>query len=660
MEARIMIVEDEVIFALELHRRLEDCGHTVVANVTTGEAAMSRAEQVQPDLVLMDINLAGEIDGIQTAEKLRLRCQAPVVFITAFADEERIGRAKLTLPFGYMLKPIDDRELRVTIEMALHLHQADQQRKQAEEALRQSEANLAKAQQVAHLGSWERNLTSGERTWSDEFFRILGYEPQAVTPSDEAVIERIHPDDRERVAEIMGRCLGSGRAAEEFEHRIVRPNGTQRYVQGKIWLQEDIDGKPGTVRGTMLDLTERKRSEEAMLSLEQQMLHAQKLESLGVLAGGIAHDFNNLLTAILGNADLALDELSPHAPARDNIMEIERASKRAAELAKQMLAYSGKGRFVIEPIDLNELIREMAHLLDVTISKKAVIKYNFAENLPTFDGDATQIRQIIMNLITNSSDAIGDRSGVIALSTGALDCERAYLDSVNEILHTSLDEPLPEGIYCCLEVSDTGCGMDPETTRKIFDPFFTTKVTGRGLGLSAVLGIVRGHCGAINIYSEVGKGTTFRLLFPSQALPSDDAAAESGEGKAEAWQGQGTVLIVDDEDTVLSVGKKMLERLAFSVLTAPDGRKAVEVYRQHADEIVCVLLDLSMPHMDGEQALHEIRRINPDAKVALCSGYSMQDASERFAGIGLDALIQKPYSIASLRAELKELLAVSG
>jgi CheY-like chemotaxis protein len=364
---------------------------------------------------------------------------------------------------------------------------------------------------------------------------------------------------------------------------------------------------------------------------------------------------------ILGNADLALEELSPHAPARESIREIEKASKRAAELAKQMLAYSGKGRFVIEPIHLNEFVEEMSHLFEVSISKKAVLKFNFADSLPSFDGDATQIRQIIMNLLTNASEAIGDENGVIALSTGAMDCDRAYLDGVNETLRAGLDDPLPEGLYTYVEVADTGCGMDKETIEKIFDPFFTTKFTGRGLGMAAVLGIVRGHKGAIKIYSEVGKGTTFKVLFPADVAPEEDQGlpqTQRGANEdAPVPRLSGTVLIADDEETVCAVAKQMLEHMGLSVLTASGGREAVELLREHADEIDCVLLDLTMPHMDGEQAFRELRRIRPDIKVILCSGYSEQDATQRFAGKSLAGFLQKPYTIAALRGKFEEVLS---
>jgi CheY-like chemotaxis protein len=319
-----------------------------------------------------------------------------------------------------------------------------------------------------------------------------------------------------------------------------------------------------------------------------------------------------------------------------------------------MLAYSGKGKFVVEAIDLNEFVEEMAHLLEVSISKKAVLKYEMAADLPAFNGDTAQVRQIIMNLITNASEALGEEGGVITLSTGAAHCQRAYLDTVDMISNIGLDEPLPEGLYVHLEVSDTGCGMDADTIGRIFDPFFTTKFTGRGLGMSAVLGIVRGHGGAIQIDSEAGRGSTFRVLFPAFDRPSELVTTEpAGE---EEWRGSGTVLLVDDEQAVLRVAKRMLERMGFQVLCVNDGREALAAFRAHAAEIVCVLLDLTMPQLDGEQVFREIRRMQPDASVILTSGYDESDITQRFAGEGLAGFIQKPYRSDSLRAKLREIL----
>jgi two-component system cell cycle sensor histidine kinase/response regulator CckA len=441
-----------------------------------------------------------------------------------------------------------------------------------------------------------------------------------------------------------------------LDEEVPHDDGLHSYLSMKF-LVKNAEGENAGVCGIATDISERKRAEEERLNLERQLQHAQKLESLGVLAGGIAHDFNNLLTTILGNAALALQDLSPHAPARYSVKEIEKASLRAAGLAKQMLAYSGKGKFVIEPIHLNELVEEMTHLLQASISKKAIMRFDMTTGLPAFEGDATQIRQVIMNLITNASDAMGDQSGAISIATGVIDCDRRYLDEIGAAFRNQLEEPLPEGAYIFVDVADTGSGMSRETLQRIFDPFFTTKRTGRGLGMAAVLGIVRGHKGLISVNSEVDKGTTFRVLFPASQEGSAAAYARSkGETGNEAWSGRGTILVADDEESVRLVARRMLERFGFSVLTAADGREAVQVFREHADEIACVLLDLTMPFLDGEQVFREMRAIRPDVKAILTSGYNEQEATERFGGKGLSGFLQKPFQQESLSEMLRETL----
>jgi two-component system, cell cycle sensor histidine kinase and response regulator CckA len=403
------------------------------------------------------------------------------------------------------------------------------------------------------------------------------------------------------------------------------------------------------VLSAIVDITERKRAEEERKRLEDQMQHAQKLESLGVLAGGIAHDFNNLLVSILGNAGLALMELAPESPARRTVQNIETAALRTAELTKQLLAYSGKGKFLVQPLNLSLLVEEMAHLLKLSISKRAGFRTRLASNLPAIEADAAQIQQVVMNLIINASEALGGNTGDVVVSTGVIDADRACLSG------TFLDEHLPEGRYVYLEVSDTGCGMDKETRSRMFDPFFTTKFTGRGLGLAAVLGIVRSHRGAIKLYSEPGQGTAFKVLFPSseQAAPALD---QSREG-VEAWRGTGTILIVDDEEGVRLVARKTLEKAGFTVMTAEDGRAGVQIFRTHADEIKAVLLDMTMPDISGEEVLRVIRTVRPDVRVVLSSGYNEQETISLFQGRGLAGFIQKPYKPMKLIEKVREILA---
>jgi len=408
----------------------------------------------------------------------------------------------------------------------------------------------------------------------------------------------------------------------------------------------------GAVRGGMAiveDISESRRAEEERKRLEAQVQQAQKLESLGVLAGGIAHDFNNLLMGILGNADLALIKLTGDTPARDNLIGIVSAARHAAELAKQMLAYSGRGQFLIEEIDLSDLVSGMANLLDVTISKKADLRYDLTPGLPAIEADATQIRQVIMNLTTNASEAIGEHSGVLTISTGAAHCDSEYLAG------TYLDDDLAPGNFVYLEVADTGTGMNESTQAKMFEPFFTTKFTGRGLGLAAVLGIVRGHKGALKVTSAPGQGTTIRVLFPAKESEADDHDL-AGQTPVPRWGGH-TVLVVDDDDSVRAVVCDMLKRLGFDVVTARDGAEGIDVFRANADHISLVLLDMAMPRMNGEEAFRAIRNLKRDARVILCSGYSEQETTARVAGEGLAGFLQKPYVLSTLRDAIEEVLA---
>ena len=415
----------------------------------------------------------------------------------------------------------------------------------------------------------------------------------------------------------------------------------------------DESGNTQFFEGTVENITERKKNEKAKRELEREVQQIQRHESLEVLAGGIAHDFNNILMAILGNTDLAMREISPASRAHSNVKAIETAARRAADLVKQMLAYSGKGRFLIERFSLNDSIDEITHILEVSISKKALISYHFADNLPLIEADAGQIRQIIMNLVTNASDAIDRTGGLISITTGVMNCDSEYL------ANTYIDESLPAGQYVYVDVTDNGCGMDTEALGKLFNPFYTTKFTGRGLGLAAVLGIIRGHNGAIKVCSEPEKGTSVRVLFP--ACPgSGESEIKKKNGNTRNWTRPGIILLVDDEETILSVGKQMLEHLGFEVITALDGRHAIELFTKNLDDIVLVILDLIMPNIDGEETFRKLCEIKDDVAVILCSGYDEQEVTQRFKGKSLSGFLHKPYKFSELENTVKEALNESG
>lgn len=458
----------------------------------------------------------------------------------------------------------------------------------------------------------------------------------------------VHPDDADILDKHLEKLLAGERDTAEF--RIIRPSGEVRWMINQSHQWGDREYGPGNyIIGALHDVTEARLAEQERRNMEARVQQSQKMESLGILAGGIAHDFNNLLMAILGNADLALADLSTASPARPYLESIESASRRAASLCQQMLAYSGKGRYVVESLDLNEVISEMAHMLELSVPNNALLRFKFSESLPLIEADSTQIRQIVMNLVTNSSEAMGDQSGIIVISTTAVEC------SSDDLARFSLDETLPPGLYVALEVQDTGCGMDEATRSRMFDPFFTTKFTGRGLGMAAVMGIVRGHKGAIEVKSEVGRGTTIRVLFPARK-GSESEELSPFASRPQSWKGIGTLLIAEDEEYVRTLTKTMLERLGFQIIAASNGLETLDLYRTHRKEIDCVLLDLTMPGMDGQETFRELRKIDSSIPVVITSGYDKQRVTEQFADEEPTGFIQKPYTLLSLSETLQRVL----
>ncbi len=454
-----------------------------------------------------------------------------------------------------------------------------------------------------------------------------------------------HPNLLERVFQ------NQSQFATMTESLLRARDTTMRYVSGTAAALHD---QAGAVVGVVLafhDISEQKRAEEERLLWERQILETQKLESLGVLAGGIAHDFNNLLTGILGNASLVLDELEPGWPERASIQQIEIAALRAAELTRQMLAYAGKGRFVIQSIDLNELIVEMAALLKASIAKPVALQFDLAAHLPPIEGDATQIRQIVMNLIMNAAEAIGESQGRITIKTQPQQFHEERAAGTTAVV---VDEPL-SGDYIVLDVIDTGSGMDAATIARIFEPFFTTKFTGRGLGLAAVMGIIRGHHGRLQVTSEVGKGTVFSIFLPSVERQAERTPTPTAHHTGAAKRA--TVLVVDDDAAARSITTDILRHHAFTVITVNDGQEAVDTYTAHSADIDCVLLDLIMPRMNGIEALQRIHQINARARVVLMSGYSEQEAMQQIAPTQLAGFLQKPFTMATLLEMLRQVLS---
>ncbi len=418
----------------------------------------------------------------------------------------------------------------------------------------------------------------------------------------------------------------------------VPVNLEEYYAPFDIWFEVDAYPTKDGLAVFGRDVTERRRFNE-------RLQQTQKLESLGVLAGGIAHDFNNLLTGIMGNASIVLEDLPPDSPGREHLEAVVTASERAAALTRQLLAYAGKGRFVTERIDVSELVREITNLLQTSIPRTVELRLELQNDLPPIEGDATQLQQLIMNLVINAAEAIDEGKTETVLIISRLEwVTQSWIDQM------AAPNGASPGRYVTLEVRDAGCGMDAATLSRIFDPFFTTKFTGRGLGLAAVLGMVRGHKGALQVESAPGKGSSFKVLFPAS---EGQVARVERSSPQESLAGHETILVIDDEEAVRQTAKAALESYGYRVVVAANGKEGVDVFQALGEEIAAVLLDMTMPVMSGEETLVRLKRIRPEIPIVLSSGYNEAEATRRFTDKGLAGFAQKPYTAAGLAEKMK-------
>lgn len=461
-----------------------------------------------------------------------------------------------------------------------------------------------------------------------------------------SLFDYVDASDHDLLLDNINRMSDSGRPVPLYDIHIVKKDGSS-FTGSLLSAPVRIDGVQAFLV-SLEDVTERVRQDEEHYNLKTQLEHAQRLESLGVLAGGIAHDFNNLLAAISGNAELAIAKTEADTPLHGYIENIVGTCDHAAELCKQMLAYAGKGSYELEVLNLNEMVKSMGKLIRASVSSNVSLKMKLDSHLPGIEGDVAQIQQLILNFIVNSADAIGKEIGEIKVSTGYKHIGRSELDRMYN------GSELAEGEFVAIEIRDNGCGIDPEMQTRIFDPFFTTKETGSGLGLSAVLGIVCGHKGAIQLFSEPGKGTAFRVYLPATNQAVKEKMVTTME--VEAWRGDGRVLVVDDDLRVRSVACSFIEMLNFDVLTADDGKEGLEQFSQQHHELVAVLLDMTMPVLGGVEAMAGMRQIDPSVPIILVSGYSEVEAGTLVSGDRPDAFLQKPFKAKELKAALYEVM----
>ncbi len=552
-----------------------------------------------------------------------------------------------------MIEQLDGKKLRVTSLMDIS------QRKRAEKEGKEFEERFRRLAENAPDLIYRMSLPERQFEYLNPACEgISGYPPEAFIEDPGLFMRTVDPRDMDYILAQQEKLLRD-EVPPVFEFRVKHAvTGETRWIHQRNVLVQDEEGRPVAIEGIATDVTELKEAEAERLKLERQVQHAQKLESLGVLAGGIAHDFNNILMSILGNVDLLETELSEDSEATEHVLEIGTAARRAAELSNQMLAYSGRGRFEIESLDLNDLIEDLGPLLHAAVSKQARLDFDLYNMAVELLGDKTQLRQVIMNLVTNASEALGDAGGKIVCRTGVMDCDRALLSKATSFMGPDARKGLEEGEYGFVEVRDDGRGMDAVTRHKIFDPFFSTKFMGRGLGMSVVQGIVRGHRGGILIDSKPGEGTRFKILIPLQTDEEEASIPTANGHQADrTWKGEGSILLVDDENSVLRVGGRMLEHLGFKPLLASRGREALDILQAEAGEIRAVLLDLTMPEMDGLATFAEIRNQDEKIPVILCSGYTEKESIRSFEGKNLSGFIQKPYGLDTLRKSLRQLLS---
>ncbi|MCH7871236.1 MAG: PAS domain S-box protein [Planctomycetes bacterium] len=626
-----------------------DADDLAARNAAILSSSMDGMFVVAEDCRILDVNAAFcRMVGYSNEELLELRISdleiAPAAGTTRLGSPEIARTGHHLFTAAYRHKDGDPIELEISVtslrngcgKLLVGFARDITERNRAEEKLRQAHERLRFHVDRMPLGYivWSPDLRVQE--WNAAAEKLLGYtSDEAVGRSADELI--VADESRLQTARMWSALLGGDQNGHEL---LVNRRKSGDLIKCE-WFSTVLHDGAGRIQciATMLrDVSERER-------LEIQLREAQKLKSLGVLAGGVAHDFNNFLVSILCNASLALEKLDADSDARGHVRKIVNASRRASDLTRQMLAYSGRATYDVQPMDLNALVSEMADFMRAAMTKSVTLHIQLPDGLPAIEADSGQIQQVVMNLLLNAAEATDTSGGEVTVSTS--------LETIDarQIAIAYADQNIGPGEYVCLRVSDSGCGMSPETLGRIFDPFFTTKFTGRGLGLAAILGNVRAHRGAIRVDSREGEGTVFTVVFPashrSPEPPADASSAALSRSAASLRAGR-TVLVIDDEEDIREVVDSILSGRGMKVLTAENGVRGIELFSRHADEIDLVLLDMMMPGMSGAEVMHEILQIRPDAKIVLSSGFAEKEALDRLSESRPAAFVQKPYSVEGL------------
>lgn len=623
---KIQIVEDESIFAMDLVSQLKSMDFSVISITDSGEKAIKEVEKEKPDLILMDIRLKGDIDGIETAQRIQSSKNIPIVFLTAYADEKTLKRAKIIEPFGYLLKPINKRELKAVIEMALYKHRMENKLRASEQRYRRLVENTMDLLFVIDVSThiMDVNQIACEKT---------GYSREELLNLS---INDLGIGDQNEIQEILQQLIHA---------RSITVDYTLQCKDGSSFPVELHIGMLSSEKETLLlalarDITIRKQHEQEKLELEKQLLQAQKLEELGRLAGGVAHDFNNMLTVVQGYSEMALLNIDHSSPLYNDLKEIRDAAYRSAGLTRQLLLFSQHQPMDFTLVNVNTVINNLLHMLNRLLGENIVIETELKKNVWNIWSDTGAIEQVVMNLVTNAKDAITKKGKI-------------FVKTENTTIDTNKDEK--PGQYVTIEVEDNGEGIDENTLQQIFIPFFTTKESGKGtgLGLSVVNDIVKNNKGWIKVKSKPGKGSKFTVYFPACFKEEKKEKVETTQQLLDL-KGQGEyILLVEDEDIVRDFAAMVLEKNGYKITVASTAKQAINELKKNND-FQLLFTDMILPDNTGVELADKIRESNPHIPVLLSSGYSDRNLREVKKNKTNFNFIQKPYNIVNILQSVKK------